>query len=198
MGEDEFLVPKRSVFGDAGSSDSRLRQQPGLRKLLQPLAVALGIFGVSAGAARYLFPRKKIQPQQQQLLQTSGQHDMLYGGDSSPTTAECTTSEQIVMKGADLTSYFSLEHGGTPVFGAAEHETLYNGYRFWFASEENKAKFEVRNMAYSVCRRYVSMYVLLCIRCSAASTPRPNRDASRREMRAQGAGGIYSATDNEK
>lgn len=142
IGEDEFLVPKQSLFGAVGSSDGR-RQQPGLRKLLQPLAVALGIFGVSAGAARYLFPRKKIQPQQQ-MLQTPGQHDMLYGADSSPTTAVCAASEQIVMKGADLTSYFSLEHGGSPVFGVAEHETIYNGYRFWFASEENKAKFQVR------------------------------------------------------
>lgn len=151
MGEDEFLVPRRAVFGDTGGTDRLRQQQLGLRKLLQPLAVALGIFGVSAGAARYLFPRKKIQPQQEQMLQTAGPHGLLAGagGPSTSATSECTTSEQIVMKGADLTSYFSLQHGAAAVIGFAEHESTYNGYRFWFASEENKAKFEVRR---HVCR----------------------------------------------
>lgn len=142
MGEDDFLVPRRAALGDAGSSDKRRQQQPGVRKLLQPLAMALGIFGVSAGAARYLFPRKKLQPQQQ-VLQTAGP---LLDAADIPTisaTSECATSTETVMDGADLTSYFSLEPGAEPVFGVAEHESLYNGYRFWFASEENKAQFEV-------------------------------------------------------
>lgn len=137
MGEDEFLVPGRVVFPDARSRERQRQQQPGLRKLLQPLAVALGIFGVSAGAARYLFPRKKLQPQQ--LLQTAGHHDLL----DSHTTSDCSTPTKIVMQGADLTSYFSLEPGAAPLFGVAEHESVFNGYTFWFASEENKAMFEV-------------------------------------------------------
>lgn len=143
MGEDEFLIPRPTVFGDTGASDRMRQPQLGFRKLLQPLAIALGIFGVSTGAARYLFPRKKIQPQQQQMVQTAGRHGVM-GGMGSPTTAECSTPDEVVMKGADLTSYFSLEHGTPAVFGVAEHEAVYNGYRFWFASEENRAKFEVR------------------------------------------------------
>lgn len=155
MGEDEFLIPRRAVFADTAVSsngDRRRQPQPGLRKLLQPLAVALGIFGVSAGAARYLFPRKKVQ-QQQQLLQTAGPRASLGGADSN--TAACATSKKIVMQGADLTVYFSLEPGAAAVYGVEEYESVYNGYKFWFASEENKAKFEVmyRGKIHTVLRR---------------------------------------------
>lgn len=145
LGEDEFLVPRRAEFGHGGTtSDRHSQQRPGARKLLQPLALAVGIFGVSAGAAHYLFPRKKLQPQQQVLAAAGPPLDSA----DAPTTAVCAAADGTVMDGADVVSYFSLEPGSGAVFGVAEHESVYNGYTFWFASEENKALFEENPLAY--------------------------------------------------
>ncbi len=153
MREDELPVPRRVVTEDTALMKSRdshagfdTRHRPGVRKYLQPLTVALGIFGVSTGAARYLFPRRKIQQQQQQQLQqvvSPGVRGTTGGGLTGLDTSMCSTPSKVVMEGADLTAYFSLKAGSAAVFGVAEHESVYNGYSFWFASEENKAQFEV-------------------------------------------------------
>lgn len=142
MGEDDFLVPPGLMMEgsrDRLRSHDHYQQPPRPWKLVQPLLIALGVFGVSAGAARYLFPRRKLQPQQEQLERLA----VVRTGDS-PLTTDCTTPTKVVMNGADLTRYFSLEPGAAAVYGVAEHEAVYNGYKFWFASEENKAMFEVR------------------------------------------------------
>lgn len=149
MREDEFLVPRRVIVDDTAPMRSRdfdTRHRPSVRKYLLPFAIALGIFGVSAGAARYLFPRRKIQQQQQRLQQVVGPGVLGNTGGASAggvQTSMCATSSKVVMEGADLTSYFSLKAGSAAVFGVAEHESVYMGYRFWFASAENKAEFEV-------------------------------------------------------
>lgn len=147
MREDELLVPRRAIVEDTALMQSRdfdTRQRSSVRKFLMPLMLALGIFGVSAGAARYLFPRKKIQRQQQlQQVVGPGVRGKTGASPGSLLTSYCATASEPVMEGADLTSYFSLKAGSAAVFGVAEHESVYNGYRFWFASEENKAQFEV-------------------------------------------------------
>lgn len=155
-GENELLVPREGVFGytagplSSGADDTpRQRHQPGLRKVLLPLMVTLGIFGVSTGGARFLFPRKKIQRQQQQQHLLQGKFESIdrfhaVRDDTGYLTIECASADYTVMQGYDLTSYFSLEAGNTPVQGVAEYASSYNGYTFWFASEENKALFEVR------------------------------------------------------
>lgn len=167
-GENEVLVPRGRVFGHtavpvSGGADDTERQrhrrpqqqQPDLRKLLLPLMLTLGIFGVSTGAARFLFPRKKIQRQQPQQPQQSQEQTLagklgakrntfhFLGDGDGPLTADCTSPDEVVMQGYDLTSYFALEAGGTPVRGVVEHTSEYNGYIFWFASAENRAEFEV-------------------------------------------------------
>lgn len=159
-GENELLVPRGKVFGHtalpslSGEDDTdrqwhrRQQQQPNLRKFLLPLMLTLGIFGVSTGAARFLFPRKKIQRQHQQQQQLQG--NFIAKGEVVPEegdgylTSYCASPGKTVMQGFDLTSYFSLQAGDTPVQGVAEHASNFNGYTFWFASEENKAQFEVR------------------------------------------------------
>lgn len=153
MREDALPLPRRVVTEDTALMKSRdshagfdTGHRPSARKYLQPLTVALGIFCVSAGAARYLFPRRKIQQQQQQQLQQvvgSGVLGTTGAGFTGLDTSVCATPSNVVMEGADLTVYFSLKAGSAAVFGVAEHESVYNGYRFWFASEENKAQFEV-------------------------------------------------------
>lgn len=149
LGEEEFLIPPAlSNMASSGSDTSYRRshehqlRQPGRRKLLQPLCIAVGLFGVSTGAARYLFPRKKLEP-----LQGPDQSFVVRTGDGY-TTIECATPEKIVVAGADLTKYYSMGHGEPAVFGVEEYETIYNGYRYWFQSEENKAKFEVNDKAF--------------------------------------------------
>ncbi|CAB1096374.1 unnamed protein product [Ectocarpus sp. CCAP 1310/34] len=149
LGEDEFLVPSGLMMG--GSSRESLRshhqhqhqQPPGLWKLTRPLLVALGVFGVSTGAARYLFPRRKLQPQREQLERL-----VAVRTGNSAVTSECATASKVVMEGADLTRYFSLELGAAAVYGVEEYEALYNGYRFWFESAENKAMFEESPKSY--------------------------------------------------
>lgn len=170
-GENEVLVPRGRVLGhtavpvSGGADDTdrqrhrrpqQQQQQPDLRKLLLPLMLTLGIFGVSTGAARFLFPRKKIQRQQPLQKPQQSQHQTLASklganrnpyhfvreGDG-PLTTECASADKVVLQGYDLTSYFALEASGTPVQGVAEHTSEYNGYTFWFASAENQAQFEV-------------------------------------------------------
>lgn len=149
MRGDELPVP-RMVTEDSALMQSRdshagfdTRHRPSTRKYLQPLMVALGIFGVSTGAARYLFPRRKIQQQQQLQQVVDPGLGTTKAGFTGLDTSICATPANVVLEGADLTVYFELKAGSGAVFGVAEHESVYNGYRFWFASEENKAKFEV-------------------------------------------------------
>ncbi|CAM9662147.1 unnamed protein product [Scytosiphon promiscuus] len=152
IGEEEFLIPPALSHMASSGSDSRDRrrhqhqhQQPGRRKLLQPLCIAVGIFGVSTGAARFLFPRKKLEP-----LQRTMEVDQSFAvrTDDGYTTSECATPQKVVMKGADLTKYYAMGHGEPAVFGFEDYETVHNGYRYWFQSEENKAKFEANPNTY--------------------------------------------------
>lgn len=141
IGEEEFLIPPALSHMASSGPDIRDGQRhqhqhrPGRRKLLQPLCIAVGIFGVSTGAARYLFPRKKLEPLQDQSF--------VVRTDDGYTTSECATAAKVVMKGADLTKYYAMGHGEPAIFGFKEYETIHNGYKYWFQSEENKAKFEV-------------------------------------------------------
>lgn len=149
-GVSEGTAVPTSTGGADGTDRQRHRrqQQPDFLKLLLPLMIALGVFGVSTGAARYLFPRKKIQRQQPLAwFETKGDRLGVVREGTGYLTGECASSTKVVVQGFDLTSYFSLDVGATPVAGVAEHESKYNGYTFWFASEENKAQFEVKEGA---------------------------------------------------
>lgn len=68
---------------------------------------------------------------------------------SDHATWKCSGNVALpVLEGADMVSYFSLEDNAPAMFGSAEHESIYNGYRFWFVSEKNKALFEVGTTMY--------------------------------------------------
>lgn len=126
-----------------GTDITEQRQLFSGRGFLLILFVAFGIFGVSTGSARYLFPRgiRSRQPIGEEAglaVQDGSLRD-----DDGPTTTSCTSDvSKPVMEGVDLVAYFSLEPEGSAVYGTEAYTASYNGYNFWFESEENMALFE--------------------------------------------------------
>lgn len=116
-------------------------QRASVSGFLLTLFLAFAIFAVSVGSAKYFFPRGGARQQQQQVALA------IDGGNRSGdgySTAQCTGDLSLpVLNGADLVAYFSLEEHGAAIFGVADYEAVYGGYRFLFASAENKALFEV-------------------------------------------------------
>ncbi|CAM9730404.1 unnamed protein product [Scytosiphon promiscuus] len=79
--------------------------------------------------------------------------DILAAPDESSTpsgraTWECGDSSAPVLNSADVVSFFSLEEGEAAVYGSKDHEVVYNGYLFRFASAGNKAMFEASPLDY--------------------------------------------------
>lgn len=142
--ENDFLVPS------ANPQDKRYQERPTWPGFIFTLLLAVGVFGVSTGAARFFFPRG-----------AEGRHraggglesNFVERGDDGYETWQCAGNVTgfPVMEGADLVSYFSLAAGGSAKFSTGEYEARYNGYTFWFVSETNKALFEVRVKCW-VCR----------------------------------------------
>lgn len=59
-------------------------------------------------------------------------------------TTDCANPKLApVVQGVDLVGYFSLQPEEPAVAGRAEHAAVYEGYRYFFSSAENKALFEV-------------------------------------------------------
>lgn len=136
-GENDFLIPS------ANPPDKR-SQRPTWPGFLFTLLLAVGVFGVSTGAARFFFPRGLAGRQgtgKEQASNFFSRED-----DGGYKTWECAASVtgDPVMNGADTVSYFSLPEGEAALFGTEEYKVIYNGYTFWFVSGENKALFEVR------------------------------------------------------
>ena len=134
-GENEFLIPS------ANSLDKR-SQRPTWPGFLFTLLLAVGVFGISMGAARF-------SPRQLAGLQGASKREINFlarRNASRQGTWECAENAtgDPVIEGADLVSYFSLTEKQPAMYGTEQHEASYNGYKFWFVSEENKALFEVR------------------------------------------------------
>lgn len=152
QGEEEFLIssnsyPQQESLGITDSFDSSRshhgRRRSGSRDFWLTLLFALGIFGISTGAARFLFPRsastRQPDPSRTGLVSKTDSDD-----EGGYTTDMCAGDASLpVLEGVDVVSYFSLEETEPAVLGKQEHEAEYNGYRFWFASAENRAAFEV-------------------------------------------------------
>lgn len=84
----------------------------------------------------------------------------LVGETSTQETWECGAASGAVLGGADVVAYFSLSEDDAAVFGTQEHASVYNGYLFWFSSEDNKVKFEVRGVSLSLS---LSVWVLMLL-----------------------------------
>lgn len=138
--EKHSLIPTSSRWPH-DSVASAQRQQPSVRGFFLTLCVAIGIFGVSTGAARYLFPRGA---RGRQHGSSASQESLVERDGDGYQTWQCAGDLSLpVMKGADLVSYFSLEEGDVAMYGTPEHQSSYGEYLFLFVSEENKALFEV-------------------------------------------------------
>lgn len=125
-----------------------------VRGAMLTLCLSFGIFAVSIGASRFFFPpstalNTRLSPGELNEVE----------GPSGPTevqestgysTSQCAgDSELPVMNGADLVAYYSLEDDEAAVFGDASISSEFNGYKFYFASEENKELFEVNALCLS-------------------------------------------------
>lgn len=132
--ENQFLIPS------AGSTENRYKR-PTWPGFVFTLLLAVGVFGVSTGAARFFFPRGSDGRQESDGVQSLVERD-----DDGYKTWECAgnLTGLPVMGGADVVSYFSLSLGQGAIFGKEEHISNYNGYLFLFESDENKDLFEVR------------------------------------------------------
>lgn len=125
---------------------------------LLTLFLAFAIFAISAGSAKYLFPRDG-GGQQQQQQQVALDANM----ETSYTTAQCCGDlSQPVLMGADLVAYFSLEEDEGAIFGVWEYQAMYGGYRFVFSTEENKALFEVSKAHVSKHDPYYTSGLSVC------------------------------------
>ncbi|CAN0059885.1 unnamed protein product [Ascophyllum nodosum] len=150
--EGQLLLASSSVgvpLNHVGTDISKQRQILTGKGLILTLFIALGIFGVSTGAARYLFPRASQSrlPVDQQTGFTVRYNPL--EDDRSPTTAICTGDvSKPVLDGADFVAYFSLDPDSAGVYGTEDYVATYNGYSFWFISEENKALFEQEPLNY--------------------------------------------------
>lgn len=133
-GENDFLIPS------ANPPDRS--QRPTRPGFLFTLLLAVGVFGVSTGAAHFFFPRGLNGRPGAGALKGS----LVERGEDGYETWECAGNRTgfPVMEGADLVSYFSLPVGEAAMYGTEEYQARYNGYTFFFVSEENKALFEVR------------------------------------------------------
>lgn len=120
-----------------------------VRGVMLTLCVSFGIFAVSIGASRFFFPpstalNSRLSPVALSEVEgpsgpTGFQVDVGY------TTSQCAGDVELpVLNGADLVAYYSLEDDEAAVFGDAGFSSEFNGYKFYFASEENKALFEVK------------------------------------------------------
>lgn len=64
---------------------------------------------------------------------------------SDHTVTQCTSPVgNFALKGVDVVAYFSLEEGDEAVWGSTDFVATFGGYRYLFASAENKALFEAR------------------------------------------------------
>ena len=106
------------------------------------LLLAVGVFGVLMGVTRF-FPRRLNGLQGANNRKSTFISPYNASGSSTWECAGNATGDP-VMEGADLVSYFSLRENKPAMYGTEQYETSYNGYRFWFVSEKNKALFEVR------------------------------------------------------
>lgn len=61
----------------------------------------------------------------------------------------CNSYDDIVLKGADVVAYFSLNENQTAVIGDSKFSSTYNGYTFYFSSHANKALFEASPESYA-------------------------------------------------
>lgn len=143
LGENDFLIP-------SANPPDRRSQRPTWPGFLLTLLLAVGVFGVSTGAARFFFPRGLAGRQGARERESNffSRED-----DGGYKTWECAASitGDPVMQGVDLVSYFSLVKDGSAMFGSEQYESSYNGYKFLFVSEENKALFEVRQGGFLCC-----------------------------------------------
>lgn len=157
--ESRHLLPGRAIAsGDEEdnrdhqpSSESSFRERLSsaspLRKAFFARVLVLGVFAVSAGTGRYLVTsRNRVHASDSSGI--AAREGTLAKQESSMVTSECTPPSLPVLEGADMVSYFSLEEGDGAVFGDEQYESVYNGYRFWFQSEENQALFEVNHKSY--------------------------------------------------
>lgn len=71
--------------------------------------------------------------------------------DETYTTSDkmCNSYDDIVLKGADVVAYFSLNENQTAVIGDSKFSSTYNGYTFYFSSHANKALFEASPESYA-------------------------------------------------
>ena len=133
--ENGFLIPLANPLDER----SKRFTWPGF---LFTLMLAVGAFGVGMGAPRF-FGRRLAgrQGASRRDITSLSQHDA-----SRYNTWNCAGNftGDPVLEGADLVSYFSLTENQPAMYGTEQYETSYNGYKFWFVSEENKAIFEVR------------------------------------------------------
>lgn len=117
------------------------------RGVMLTLLLAFGIFGVSTGSARFFFPQGASgrPPREAAAKDDAATVGAVLAKESTEyTTKECAGNAKLpVLKGVDVVSYFSLIDGEPAMFGFEEFESVFNGYRFLFTSEENKALFEV-------------------------------------------------------
>lgn len=148
-GENDFLIPS------ANPPDKR-SQRPTWPGFLFTLLLAVGVFGVSTGAARFFFPRGLAG--RQGARKEAASNFFSREDDGGYKTWECAASitGDPVMNGADTVSYFSLTEGEAAKYGTGEYKVSYNGYTFWFVSGENKALFEVDPS------RYIPMWGGFC------------------------------------
>lgn len=139
-----------SQISDAIEEPLITRQRASVSGFLLTLFLAFGIFAISVGSAKYFFPRGGTRQQEQQ--QQVALRVEIAGGNRDGdgyTTAQCAGDLSLpVLMGADLVAYFSLEEHGEAIFGFADYEAVYGGYRFLFSSAENKALFEVSDPSF--------------------------------------------------
>jgi YHS domain-containing protein len=65
---------------------------------------------------------------------------------NNPAPAVYSASDRLAAGGYDVTAYFT---DGKPVRGSAKHELMLHGVTWRFASEDNKARFQVNPAAYA-------------------------------------------------
>lgn len=122
------------------------------RSLLLSVIVALGILAVTTGSATLIFPRG-ASSWAPSTITGAADSSQIGGKDteafllkrsSNRTTEQCAGDAALpVLRGVDVVAYYSIEAGASAVYGYEEYEAIINGYRFYFASKENKELFEV-------------------------------------------------------
>lgn len=131
----------RTTVGTGGSTR---------RVWLVSILAAVGFLAVSTGTAKFYYAKGQATAlasiaRQQQVANLGVTADDHKGEDTNPHDTYICTGETTlpVLQGVDLVAYHSLEPDSPAVYGSGHHDIMFNGYTFWFSSEENKELFAV-------------------------------------------------------